>query len=94
MTKKSKKDGTTRVIVCYTITNEKELLRREHTMTTKRQLNLAINENWYPSARWAAERAAKAIGANWLGGDLVETDECICRVKVNKRHSLYWVEEA
>lgn len=63
-------------------------------MTTKRQLNHAISRDWYPSARWAAQRAAEAIGAEWLGGDLVRTDECVCVVKVNRAHSLYWVEEA
>lgn len=62
-------------------------------MTTKKQLNRAvITKSYWPSARYAARDAAKAIGAEWMGGSLVRTDECICEVKRTRKGGCYVVE--
>ena len=63
-------------------------------MTTIRQLNLAIPAGYHPSARYAARKAAEKIGAKWLGGAYVETDEAIAEVRINRNHSIAWAVEA
>ena len=63
------------------------------TTTTKKQLNRALGRS-YPSTRFAAIDAAERIGAEYMGGSLVRTDECICEIVCNKARSLYWVVEA
>lgn len=62
-------------------------------MTTKSQLTrtLAVH-GYYPSARYAAKQAASEIGVCYMGGDLVMTDECICRVVITRKHECYAVE--
>jgi len=71
-------------------------------MTTMNQLNAALHNcgiegiagRYYASARKAAKDAARMIGATYLGGNLVATDECICEVVVNRRHNMAWPREA
>ena len=63
--------------------------------TTCRDLTRAmLFKSYFPSARMAAIEAADRIGADYLFGAYVATDECICEVKVNKQHTRAWAVEA
>ena len=50
---------------------------------------------WQPSERVAARRAAEETGCEWLGGNLIATDECIVEVKwMNRAHTGFISREA
>ena len=65
-------------------------------MTNAKTINWApaLNE-WHGSERMAAKLAAEQTGCEWLGSNLIATDECIVEVVwMNRKHTGFIAREA
>lgn len=65
-------------------------------MTNAKTINWApALRTWQPSERVAARKAAGQTGCDYLGGNLVATDECIVEVVwMNRKHTGFIAREA